>query len=448
MLLTLRRSTACAVTFALVLALRCHAFADSAKRTLPDYGGQGPAPTTAGDVALWVPRIILAPLYFTSEYLIRKPLGAVIAAAERSHLPTILYDFFTFGPEHKAGFAPIAFVDFGFNPSVGIYLFWDDALFAGNDLHFHGAVWNSNWLAGSLTERIRLHRDDRLTLKFSAVRRPDYVYYGTGPSTLQGNQSRYGSDRIDGKALAEFSLWGANRLAAGIGFRSVNLYNGYFDGDPSLGQAVAAGFFPPPYGFDRGYTGEYNDLRLALDTRRPVVAPGTGLRLEIGAQQGEDIRRSPGSGWIRYGATAGAFLDLNEQGRVVSLSVAALFADPLGSEPIPFPELVSLGGDAPMRGFYPGRLVDRSALVAIARYRWPIASWLDGSIRAEVGNVFGVHLTDFRPGLLRFSAALGIETEGSPDGSVEALVGFGTETFDHGTQVDSIRVVLGTNRGF
>jgi hypothetical protein len=432
----------------LLTALQSQALADAPKRPLPDYRGRGPAPTTAGDVALWVPRILLAPLYFVSEYVIRRPLGAAVAGAERAHLPTMLYDFFTFGPEHKAGFAPIAFVDFGFNPDVGLYLFWDDALFTGNDLRLHAAAWNSDWLAGSLTERIRFRHGERLTLKVSAVRRPDHTYYGPGPSTLQSNQSRYGEDSIDGRALVELPLWRASGLAAGVGFRSVNLYNGRFDGDPSVEQSAAAGVFPLPYGFGRGYTEPYNDLRFVLDTRRPGEAPGSGFRLVVDAEQGGDIRQSPASGWIRYAATAGGFLDLNDQGRVVSLSVATLFADPLGSQPIPFTELVSLGGDGPMRGFYPGRLVDRSALVASARYRWPIAPWLDGSIRADVGNVFGIHLMDFRPELLRFSGALGIENVGSPDGSFEALVGFGTETFDHGTQVDSIRLVLGTNRGF
>jgi hypothetical protein len=233
-----------------------------------------------------------------------------------------------------------------------------------------------------------------------------------------------------------------------MGLRTVSLYAGHFGGDPSVQQAAAANVFELPYGFDRGYTSEYNQLGIDFDTRRTQLAPRTGLRVEFAAEQGNDVRRSPASGWIRYSATAGAFLDLNDLGRVISVSVAAFFADPLGSEPIPFTELVSVGGDGSMRGFFPGRLTDRSALIATARYRWPIVSWLDGSMRGELGNVFGVHLMEFRPGLLRFSGALGIETLGSPDGSFEALVGFGTETFDHGTQVDSVRLVMGTNRGF
>jgi len=404
---------------------------------VPDYEGRGPAPTTAGDVAIWVPRIVLSPLYFTSEFLIRRPLGALISGAERANLPTILYNFFTFGPDNKAGFAPIAFIDFGFNPSVGIYFFWDDAFFDGSD-----------WLAGLLTERIHFHKKDSLTLAVSAVRRPDHTFFGLGPRTLQSDISRYGEDRIEGSALLDLALWRASRVQTGIGVRDVSLYNGHYGDDPSLGRQVDAGVFPLPYGFDRGYTAEYNHVLAALDSRRPRPEPGSGVRVEVEAEQGNDLRRSPGSGWIRYGATAGGFVDLNDHGRVMSLSATALFADPLGDQPIPFTELVSLGGSGPMRGFYPRRLVDRSAAVATVRYRWPIWVWLDGSIQAAVGNAFGTHLNEFRSRLLRFSGALGVESVGSPDSSFELLVGLGTETIEHGGQVDSVRVVLGTNHGF
>jgi hypothetical protein len=85
--------------------------------------------------------VVLSPLYFTTEWLLRRPLGAAISAAERAHLPNAHYNFFAFGPEHKSGIAPIAFVDFGFNPSIGAYGFWDDAFFKGDDLHAHVSFW-------------------------------------------------------------------------------------------------------------------------------------------------------------------------------------------------------------------------------------------------------------------------------------------------------------------
>jgi hypothetical protein len=63
-----------------------------------------------------------------------------------------------------------------------------------------------------------------------------------------------------------------------------------------------------------------------------------------------------------------------------------------------------------------------------------------------VGNVFGDHLQGFDTKLLRFSGAFGIESDSSPDSSFELIVGFGTETFEHGAQIDSLRLALGITR--
>src|SRR4029077_9862924 len=107
---------------------------------------------------------ILSPVYLVTEYVIRRPIGAVIAGAERAHLPQALYNFFFFGPDHKAGFAPIAFVDFGFKPSVGIYAFWDDAFFKGHDLRLHATTWGSDWLAGVFTDPLHLPKQKEMAV--------------------------------------------------------------------------------------------------------------------------------------------------------------------------------------------------------------------------------------------------------------------------------------------
>jgi len=96
---------------------------ESPKRAVPDYDGRGSEPTTAGDVALWVPRVLVAPVYFLTEYVIRRPLGWLISTAEMNQWPTAVRDFFVFGPEKKAGIVPTFFLDLGFRPSVGIFAF-------------------------------------------------------------------------------------------------------------------------------------------------------------------------------------------------------------------------------------------------------------------------------------------------------------------------------------
>jgi hypothetical protein len=126
------------------------------KRPLPDYGVRRPEPKTARDIALWVPRLVLSPLYLVSEYVVRAPLSALIPALERAEAPRKLYDFFAFGSEHKAGIVPVGYADFGFNPSVGVYGFWNDAWAKGNDWSVHAEAWPDDWYAFSLKESVRL----------------------------------------------------------------------------------------------------------------------------------------------------------------------------------------------------------------------------------------------------------------------------------------------------
>lgn len=86
-------------------------------------------------------------------------------------------------------------------------------------------------------------------------------------------------------------------------------------------------------------------------------------------------------------------------------------------------------------------------------YSWPIGPWLDGNLQVDVGNVFGPHLEGFDARLLRYSGAIGLtvtRSRDSPfqDAPVELVVGVGSETFEHGGQIDSVRVMLGVPHTF
>jgi hypothetical protein len=429
----------------------------SPKRVLPDYDGRGTKPNTVGEDLLWVPRIIFSPVYLTTEYVIRRPIGAAISAAERSNLPQALYNFFLFGPDHKAGILPTLYLDFGFSPSVGLYGFWNDAGFTGNNLSAHFSIWTSDWIAGSVGDRIRFGKANDFTVKLAAIRRPDRTYFGPGPSSLQGDISRYGETRLEGSETFDIPLWRSSQFEAGSGFRSVELYESNYDNEPSVGQQVSRGIYAAPSGLGGTYSDEFNHALLALDTRDPKGSK-SGVRLEAQVEEGGDVRNSPNSGWIRYQGAAGVFYDLTGRHRVISLTATALFADPLEKGGvIPFTELVSLGGNTPilsalamgtglMPGFYTGRLVDRSAAVATLQYRWPIWAYLDGTLQLATGNVFGEHLDDLKPSLLRLSGALGIESNAISENAIHLLVGIGSETFDHGGQIDSITLAFGTSR--
>ncbi|MET0390186.1 MAG: BamA/TamA family outer membrane protein [Polyangiales bacterium] len=421
--------------------------ADLPKRELPDYDGR-PEETTAGDVLLWIPRVILSPLYLVSEYVVRRPLGFLVSEAERLQLPEFLYDLFLFGPDHSAGLLPIAFLDFGFYPSVGLYFFYNDFI-PHQDLQVRGSTWGEHWLAGSVSDRIHIDRVTDLVIAGSGTRRPDFQFFGIGPDTVRADRSRYGASRLDGTMRLELQLGGLSRLSTGIGVRRVHFHRGGFDDDPTLEQAVRDGRYPLPAGHERGYTLLYNHLSLTIDTRQARPASGTGVRMEARVEQDSQLAPSANAGFLHYGASVGGFFDLGDRGRIVSLSFATQFVDPLRNDvEIPFTELASIGGGESMRGFPMGRLYGRSSAVATLRYRWPVWIWLDGSIQLAVGNVFNEHLDGFSPKRLRLSAAIGIESVGSPDSSIELLFGVGSETFEHGTQITSLRLIVGSNHGF
>ena len=375
--------------------------------------------------------------------------------------------FFAFGPNHKIGFAPIGFVEFGFNPSVGIYGFWDDALIRNNSVRTHIEVWPTDWFAGSLSDHFEWGNNQIFEIRASGVKRPDKVFYGIGPDSEQAAQSRFREARFDVSGTLDTHIWRSSRVRAWGGLRKVDLSDGHYGSDPSLSEESARGAFAIPFGFNRGYIAPYGAINATFDTRR-AADPRSGVRLEAQGDIATDIKYGS-AGWVHWGGAATAFVEVDGFRRILSFSAFVSFADPLGNDPIPFTELTTLGGDKWMAGYYPDRLVGRSATVASVRYHWPIASWIDGTLQADVGNVFDAHLEGFKPGELRFSGAIGISTSTAVVASfagagsvgatkdeshavapprVEVIAGFGTDTFDRGGAVQSFHVAFGVPHSF
>lgn len=421
--------------------------AESPKRALPDYDGRGPEPTTAGDVALWVPRVLLAPAYLVSEFLVRRPLGWLITTAERNQLPSVIANFFTFGPDKKAGVVPTAFLDFGFRASFGIYAFWDDLLGKDNHLRLHASTLGKDWLQGALADKIPLGPDAFVDLRLEGIHRPDQIFHGLGPRSRQEDRVRYGIDVLQAHGVFESFWWRGSRVTFDAGVKDVGYRNDACCDDASLTVRIAEGRATAPPAFYSGHTTLFQRGEITIDTRNPRPESQTGFRAELDIEQGSNVRESK-SNWVKYGGSVGAFVDLKNN-RVVSLSATTLFVDPISSGAvIPFTEQVVLGGQGPMRGYLYGRLVDRSAAIATLKYRWPIWVFLDGTMHAALGNVFGPQLENFKTKLLRLSTAIGVESVGGADHTFEILAGFGTETFEDGLKVNSFRLLFGTNRGF
>lgn len=425
---------------------------DALERPLPDYDGRGEEPTTAGDVLIWVPRLVLAPLYITSE-AVRYPLGWAVSTAERKDLPDIVVDFFTW-ERRKAGIFPTFLIDFGLQPSVGLYFFWNDLGVQGHSIRIRGATWGTDWLMVAARDRWDLAGPWAVELEGRGSRRPDYVYAGIGPRTDRSLHGRYGADRLDGTLLVRNDFWRTSRLEMYAGLRSVTYRNDWCCDDPPVTERVQQGVLEAPPGFDRGFDVYRQGVSLAVDSRsgRPSygtgVASGTGFRVETFAGLAFDYMEPDELRWWEYGGGAGFFYDVGGRNRVIGLSVETAFADPLAALPIPFSELPDAGGDGPLRGFLPGQVIGQSAIAAEIEYRWPAWVFLDATLTASVGNAFGEHLEGFDPELLRFSAGIGMSTVGQRrDRAFELLLAVGTDPFIEGIGVDSVRFVFGTTHG-
>jgi hypothetical protein len=433
------------------LTLSAQAFAASPqKRKLPNYDNRGGAPEPPARKALWVPRVLLAPAYFVTEYVVRRPLGAAITAAERARLPQALYNFLMVGPTN-VGVVPFFLVDFGFEPSVGLYAYWDDVGFKGHQLRLRGSTWGLDWLSGTATERFRIGPQLELTLTGTGTRRPDYTFYGLGPEARENARVRYGANSVDAYAQTRYAFAGRSFFEVATGYRSFRFKDSDYD-DAHLIDAVRAGTMPAPAGFSGGYRAGFGRARVAVDSRGRGRS-NSGVRFELAGEAGSAIHVAeapalPSAGWQRYRATLGGFFGLTHSGRLLSLDVSAQMAEPLGSRYVPFTELPTLGGSIFLSGFRSGRLRDRSSVAVMARYSWPVWMWLRGSLQGGVGNVFGERFSGFDPSLFRGSIALGFEGYTSQDSVLEALVGFGTETLKSGADLNTARIIVGARRGF
>jgi hypothetical protein len=416
---------------------------DTPKRPVPDYDGRGPPPTTVGDALIWVPRTLLLPAYLVSEYAIREPLGAADTYAEEHNWPSSIYNFFAFGPDHNIGIFPSFFFDFTVRPSVGLHFFWKGAFTKGNLLTADLGYGGPDWVRVAVADRYEFSNSEAVTVQAQWNRRPDTHYYGIGSEVTNVFVSRVGSDVITGTVTYDKVVDKVVALQA-IGELKRNVFRDYTCcGDPSLQETVQAGELPPPPGYQVNYTALELGFKAVLDTRLSHPGSYSGVRAAVGLGMAGDVVPGFQTSWARYGASVEGFFDVTGKGRVLSIGLTALFVDPLGSQPVPFTELATLGGHEPLAGFYPFALRDRSALVAQLGWHWPVFAYLEGVASVSFGNVFDAHLDNFRFNLLRMSAELGIRTSGLIPGSFEFIVGLGTNTIQDGFGVFGVRVAFG-----
>jgi outer membrane protein assembly factor BamA len=141
-------------------------------------------------------------------------------------------------------------------------------------------------------------------------------------------------------------------------------------------------------GFHRGTQFFRAGVDLRADSRDNWYQPSSGALVEVGAEFSHGLG-SDESEYVRVHGALSAVLDLWRRSRTLILRIEANDLEPTGTTPVPFSELVVLGGPDTFRGFRPGRFRNYSSLFAGAEYRFPIWMWMDFTLFAEYGGVFG-----------------------------------------------------------
>ena len=442
------------VAFGLASPTQAWATDPPPKREVPDYDGRGPEPRSAADGLLWIPRVVLSPLYVVNEFVLRRPLGWLATTAERDQWPGVVSNFFTFGEGGKTGIIPTFLIDFGFRPSFGLYFFADDAFgIDGHAIRLRAATGGERWFTVDFTDRWQLDRDGteffQWYVKWS--RRPDWEFFGLGPNSRGADLARFLEDRVDGG----LSFEGEGYRRSDWSFRTQLRYARFADetccDDPSVGTVAAkdpTDDYEIPPRFNDGYTAWQTRLELQLDTRKRRPASGGGILLGAHGEVAVDVSDVSEGSWATFGAMAGAAVDLTGHNRELMLSAHLELSEPFGDQPVPFTEGAILGGDKPLDGFIDRRLLDRSSFSLRLAYQWPIWTWADGLLHDSLGNVFPGYLDTFHIEKLRVSFGLAVQSVGSKDHPFVLGLAFGTTPIDEGAEIDSIRFVLGTRTGF
>jgi len=415
------------------------------KRDVPDYDGRGNPDADAESWALWIPRVVLAPLYLVNEYVLRRPLGAVVRHAERERWADEVAQVFTFGDHNQNLIVPTALYDFGLLPSVGFYYAGDDVVATGNALRLHAATWGPKWINATAADRYAIDAADRIQARFEFKRSEDNLFFGIGPDVTGDARSRYGLERTEGSLGYRRTLSTESRFDIEAGVHRIAFIEGECCGDPSLDSRVAAGEVMAPAGYRTPYSSAFARVDLTLDSRRPRPDDGSGGYLHLKAWPSVELGE-PRS-WIGYGGVAGAALDLTGHRRTLRAQLALDFVDPMTGGAVPFTEYPMLGGEL-MPGFVQGWLTDRSTAAAQLGYSWPVWLGFDAQARFTVGDAFGAQLDGFALRRLRMSGDFGFATSTAHDQGFELLVGVGTDTFEQGASISSVRVALGSRRGF
>jgi hypothetical protein len=406
-----------------------------APREVPDYDGREPEGEGARG-ALWIPRLLLAPLYFVTEYVLRRPLRYLFSLGETSSKDPLR--FFVFG-NGRLAIVPTFLADFGNQPSAGIYVRWNDAGHENHRMRLHLATWGKHWLKGRVTSRWENERF-RGELRLSALRRPDGLFARLGSAARPGlRTARYQFRRLEALASFEAHPWRESVIEARVALRELRFSNDAFRG-PTVSDFVANGDIDElPAGFEGYFIAE---ARVSADLNsRQREGNTSGFELRLAGGYAVDVRTPQERQWLSYAVNVAGHLDIGHR-RVLSLSATVQGTETLAGD-VPFTELPEVGGSEALPGFRRDTLRGESTASLVARYSWPIWVWLNATLHVGVGNAYDGRFENMSLDNQRLGFGVGFSAVNNIDHIVNFILAWGTDTFERGASVDSFRLTIG-----
>ncbi len=355
-----------------------------------------PPGTEPEDVALFVPRVILAVPRYALKFVffpIRETIRFVDHHAIIEKVEDVLYN-----DARTAAILPTLSIDSYFGPTVGVKAFHEDLAghdeYASAEVKF-GGLYN---LATQLHFRADHFGGSRLWLESVARYEsdPGLLFQGVGDGEGEGISNapllapreaaiatRFSEQRLLSlqRAGISFGQPGAMLQVGASGIYSVRDFGEKQRGsEPSIEQIYdttrLVGFA------DRVPTLE-TDLNLIVDLRDVAGATSSGGYLEM---FGGYVPRIGKYSFWHHGAELTGYFDLYKRTRVLVLRAFVEGVEG-AEEDIPFAELPRLGGPHRLRGYPLDRFRDEKTAVGTVEYHYPIHQYVAGSLFVDAGRV-------------------------------------------------------------
>jgi outer membrane protein assembly factor BamA len=376
--------------------------------------GRQPKKRVADDL-LVVPRLLLTPPRLLWKGL-SYPIQAMANGEERHHFSQKLYLLVT-SWDGTIGIRPEISYQLSFTPFFGATFFHNKLLGPGTgfDVTFMLGASSDNYYARVRMRPFAFRHATQLHLLTQFNERDDQLFTGIGMDHTRG-PSRYRLTAFDIDAQVRAQVRPEVRLQAGaqFGFRRFGNSSDP-SGDPAILDVycVRAENGLCTHRIDNalvpGFTGTQFlrvDTGFRVDTRDSSFRPTSGAVAELQVDYSHGL--DDPSSYFRLSASAMGVIDLWKRSHILLLRAWGMGVFPINDEPVPFTELVVLGGPDDLRGVRWGLYRDYTGMLFTAEYRWPIWMWMDASLFTDFGGVFGRHWNDFELEKLKPDVGAGI----------------------------------------